>query len=111
MFAAQRRLAGPKLHVTVRKAFGFGSSVMAMNPFDGQTISLAFPAVTLGALPAASGGRVGEAHDDEQAAAEIAQASAVRTAARTAWASTTSSTRRDLRNALLAGLSLARSGR
>ncbi len=51
MFVAQHRLRVPKLHVTVRKAFGFGSSVMAMNPFDGQTISLAFPAVTLGALP------------------------------------------------------------
>jgi hypothetical protein len=41
--------------VTVRKAFGFGSSIMAMNPFDDQTISLAFPAVTLGAFPADSG--------------------------------------------------------
>lgn len=35
MFVAQRRLQSPKLHVTLRKAFGFGSSVMAMNPFDG----------------------------------------------------------------------------
>jgi acetyl-CoA carboxylase carboxyltransferase component len=51
MFAAQHRLRSPKLHVTVRKAFGFGSSVMAMNPFDAQTVSLAFPDVTLGAMP------------------------------------------------------------
>ncbi len=49
MFAAQHRLAVPKLHVTLRKAFGFGSSIMAMNPFDGQTITLAFPSITLGA--------------------------------------------------------------
>lgn len=51
MFVAQHRLQVPKLHVTIRKAFGFGSSIMAMNPFDGQTISLAFPGVTLGAMP------------------------------------------------------------
>ena len=54
MFVAQHRLQVPKLHVTLRKAFGFGSSVMAMNPFDDQTLSLAFPAVTLGAMPVAS---------------------------------------------------------
>ena len=56
MFAVQHRLAVPKLHVTLRKAFGFGSSIMAMNPFDGQTITLAFPSITLGALPASSEG-------------------------------------------------------
>ena len=39
---------GLEFHVTLRKAFGFGSSIMAMNPFDGQTISLAFPSITLG---------------------------------------------------------------
>lgn len=43
MFVAQHRLAVPKLQVTLRKAFGFGSSIMAMNPFDGQTLSLACP--------------------------------------------------------------------
>jgi len=42
----------------MRKAFGFGSSVMAMNPFDRQTVSLALPGVTLAARPA--GDRVGE---------------------------------------------------
>ena len=56
LFAVQHRLNVPKLHVTLRKVFGFGSSVMAMNPFDGQTITLAFPSITLGALPAGSGG-------------------------------------------------------
>jgi len=55
MFVAQHRLTVPKLHVTLRKAFGFGSSVMAMNPFDGQTLSLSFPAISLGAMPASSG--------------------------------------------------------
>ena len=48
LFAAQRRYPGTKLHVTLRKAFGFGSSAMAMNPFDHQTLTLAFPGVLLG---------------------------------------------------------------
>lgn len=73
LFAAQRRLSSPKFHVTVRKAFGFGSSVMAMNPFDGQTFSVAFPGATLGAMPAGSGGRAAKADDDEQAALDAQQ--------------------------------------
>ena len=106
MFAVQHRLAVPKLHVTLRKAFGFGSSIMAMNPFDGQTITLAFPAITLGALPASS-----------QASAVADPAERARLAAEQARASVTASSRlsydavidpRDLRNALLAGLSLAK---
>ncbi|MGH9050624.1 MAG: acyl-CoA carboxylase subunit beta [Acidimicrobiia bacterium] len=55
MFAAQARLRSPKLHVTLRKAYGFGSSLMAMNPFDRQTTTLAFPGARLGAMPAESG--------------------------------------------------------
>ena len=65
MFVSQHRLRVPKLHVTVRKAFGFGSSIMAMNPFDNQTISLSFPAITLGALPASSGAASHKLSDDE----------------------------------------------
>ncbi len=67
MFAAQHRLASPKLHVTLRKAFGFGSSVMGMNPFDGQTISLAWPGVSLGAMPAQAGGRAAKVEAETQA--------------------------------------------
>ena len=52
MYAAQRAVRGPKLHCTLRKAYGFGSSVMAMNPFDHQLVSVAFPGVTFGAMPA-----------------------------------------------------------
>jgi acetyl-CoA carboxylase carboxyltransferase component len=48
-------LRAPKLHVTLRKAYGFGSSLMAMNPFDHQTTTLAFPGARLGAMPADSG--------------------------------------------------------
>ncbi len=43
MFMAQSRLRVPKLHVTLRKAYGFGSSIMAMNPFDGQTLYARLP--------------------------------------------------------------------
>src|SRR5258708_23576815 len=71
MFAAQHRLRSPKLHVTVRKAFGFGSSIMGMNPFDSQTISLTFPAITLGALPASSG--AAPAQPNQAQAARLAE--------------------------------------
>lgn len=57
MYAAQCRLRGPKFHVTLRKAFGFGSSLMGMNPFDHQSLSLALPGISLGAMPADSGGQ------------------------------------------------------
>ncbi|MFP6655003.1 MAG: carboxyl transferase domain-containing protein, partial [Myxococcota bacterium] len=75
MFAAQRRLQSPKLHVTIRKAFGFGSSVMAMNPFDGQTLAIAFPGATLGAMPAGGGGKAAHASETEQAALDAQQGS------------------------------------
>jgi acetyl-CoA carboxylase carboxyltransferase component len=52
MFSAQRRFRGRKIVVTLRKAFGFGSSVMGMNPWDRQTVSLALPGVSLGGVPA-----------------------------------------------------------
>jgi acetyl-CoA carboxylase carboxyltransferase component len=86
LFAVQHRLRVPKLHVTVRKAYGFGSSVMAMNPFDGQTISLALPGVTLGAMPGAEG-------DAYRRAETLAYDDVIDP--------------RELRNALLAGLRLA----
>jgi acetyl-CoA carboxylase carboxyltransferase component len=74
LFAAQHRLRVPKLSVTLRKAFGFGSSVMAMNPFDGQTLSLAWPGVTLGAMPAAGGGAASKADASTQAALDAGEA-------------------------------------
>ena len=55
MFAAQRRYSGCKIVVTLRKAFGFGSSVMGMNPWDRQAISIALPSVSLGGIPAIGG--------------------------------------------------------
>lgn len=66
LFAAQSRVAGVKLHVTLRKAYGFGSSVMAMNPFDHQTVALAFPGARLGAMPADSGADAARMDADER---------------------------------------------
>jgi acetyl-CoA carboxylase carboxyltransferase component len=105
MFAVQHRLAAPKLHVTLRKAFGFGSSIMAMNPFDGQTITLAFPSITLGALPAASEASAVSDPDERQRLAVEQANSSVRAGSRLAYDAVIDP--RDLRNALLAGLSLA----
>ncbi len=64
MFAAQARVTSPKLHVTLRKAYGFGSSLMGMNPFDGQTVTLALPGTRLGAMPADSGAAAAKLESD-----------------------------------------------
>jgi len=106
MFAAQHRLRGPKLHVTLRKAFGFGSSIMAMNPFDAQTSVLAFPAITLGAMPAGSGSDAAKLDAEARAQVAARQAgSAYHLASRLAFDDVIDP--RDLRNALLDGLALA----
>ena len=105
LFVAQRRLKGPKLHVTLRKAFGFGSSIMAMNPFDKQTITLAFPAITLGAMPVASGAASAGLDPAARARAEAEQAGgAYHIADRLGYDDIIDP--RDLRDALLRGLAL-----
>lgn len=76
MFAAQRRYRGCKIVVTLRKAFGFGSSVMGMNPYDHQAISLALPSVNLGGVPAIGGAQAAKASDDEAALMRATQAGA-----------------------------------
>jgi len=75
MFQAERRLTNAKIHVTMRKAFGFGAVTMAQNPFDKQTLCLSLPGVTMGSMPAASGGRAAKLDASSQAKAEEAQAS------------------------------------
>jgi acetyl-CoA carboxylase carboxyltransferase component len=65
MFAAQRRYSGQKVVATLRKAFGFGSSVMGMNPWDKQAISLALPCVSLGGVPAIGGAAAAKASAEE----------------------------------------------
>jgi acetyl-CoA carboxylase carboxyltransferase component len=65
MFAAQTLATSPKFHVTLRKAYGFGSMVMAMIPFDGQSAVFALPGATLGAMGAAAMSRATGADLDE----------------------------------------------
>ena len=72
MYAAQTGATTVKIHVTLRKAFGFGSCVMAMNPHDSQTLSFAFPGATVGAMGAAGAGRAVGA--DEQAERDLRRA-------------------------------------
>ncbi len=66
MYRAQRGLRSRKLHVTVRKAFGFGSSLMAMNPFVRQTVTLALPGISLGGVPAFGGARAAGSSAEEE---------------------------------------------
>ena len=106
MFVAQHRIDAPKFHVTFRKAFGFGSTVMAMNPFDGQTLTLAFPAVTLGASPAASVAESSKLDDGARERAIAAQADGSLRAANTMGYDDVIDPRQ-LRNVLLDGLALS----
>ncbi|MGI9603993.1 MAG: acyl-CoA carboxylase subunit beta [Acidimicrobiales bacterium] len=73
MFAAQTLARTPKVQVTLRKAYGFGSMVMSMISFDGQTISAGFPGATLGAMGARGSSRAVGADDDEAAAIHAAE--------------------------------------
>lgn len=76
MFAAQRRYRGQKIVVTLRKAFGFGSSVMGMNPWDRQALSLALPCVNLGGVPAIGGAQAANANEEEAARLQELQSGA-----------------------------------
>jgi acetyl-CoA carboxylase carboxyltransferase component len=68
MFAAQTVATTPKVHLTLRKAYGFGSMVMALIGFDGQVATFAYPGATLGAMGAGAAGRAMKADDDVLAA-------------------------------------------
>jgi acetyl-CoA carboxylase carboxyltransferase component len=67
MYAAQTVATTPKFEVTLRKAYGFGSMVMGMIPFDGQSAVFAFPGVTMGAMGAAAMSRSRGSDEDEAA--------------------------------------------
>jgi acetyl-CoA carboxylase carboxyltransferase component len=110
MFAAQHRLTSPKVSVTLRKAFGFGSSIMAMNPYDAQTVSLAFPGATLGAMPASGGGAASKADADTQAALDAQELAGPWRIASTMGFDDVIDPR-ELRNALLRALELTRARR
>ncbi|MFP4554698.1 MAG: acyl-CoA carboxylase subunit beta [Actinomycetota bacterium] len=73
MYAAQSLARTIKLHVTFRKAYGFGSMVMGMGAFEGQTASFAFPGATLGAMSADASGRAMGAEDEQTAALRKAE--------------------------------------
>ena len=105
MYKAQRRLTSPKIHVTFRKAFGFGTSIMAQNPCDRQTLCYAFPTVTLGAMPAESGADAAklDAAERERVLREQS-AGAWKMASRLGYDDILDP--RELRNAVLSGLSL-----
>src|SRR6516164_6666699 len=54
MFAAQTAATTLKLHVTLRKAYGFGSMVMSLLGYDHQVATFAYPGATMGAMSAAA---------------------------------------------------------
>src|SRR4029077_16431898 len=65
MYAAQALATAPKFEVTFRKAYGFGSMVMAMIPFDAQSAVFAFPGATMGAMGASAQSRASGADEEE----------------------------------------------
>lgn len=106
MFTAQTRATTVKIQVTLRKAYGFGSCVMAMNAFDNQTVSYAFPGVTMGAM--GSSGASDAVGADERTREELRQAeleSSYRSASGLGFDELIDP--RDLRNAILTGLELS----
>ncbi|CAM4257123.1 Methylmalonyl-CoA carboxyltransferase 12S subunit [Mycobacterium basiliense] len=64
MFAAQTAATTLKLHVTLRKAYGFGSMVMGLISFDDQVATFAYPGATMGAMGAAALSRASHADED-----------------------------------------------
>lgn len=67
MFAAQTAATTLKLHVTLRKAYGFGSMVMSLLSFDNQLATFAYPGATMGAMSAAALSRASHAAEDFEA--------------------------------------------
>ncbi len=76
MFYAQRRFTGQKIVISLRKAFGFGSSVMGMNPWDKQAINIALPSVSLGGVPAIGGDVAAKASAEESTQMQEVQSGA-----------------------------------
>ncbi len=103
MFAAQAQARTVKLHVTLRKAFGFGSVAMSMVSFSGQSATYAFPGAILGAMGSAGAGEALGADEDKAAALRKAEMDAAyRSASGLGFDELIDP--RDLRNALLSGL-------
>ncbi|WP_067901575.1 acyl-CoA carboxylase subunit beta [Nocardia vaccinii] len=64
MFVAQTVATTLKLHVTLRKAYGFGSMVMSLISFDNQVGTFAYPGATMGAMSAAALSSASNAEQD-----------------------------------------------
>jgi acetyl-CoA carboxylase carboxyltransferase component len=64
MFAAQTAATTLKLHLTLRKAYGFGSMVMSLLSFDNQSATFAYPGATMGAMSATALSRASHAGED-----------------------------------------------
>jgi acetyl-CoA carboxylase carboxyltransferase component len=64
MFAAETFATSPKIHLTLRKAYGFGSIVMSLVGFDNQVATFAYPGATLGAMGSGASSRAIGADDD-----------------------------------------------
>ncbi len=64
MFAAQTAATTLKLHLTLRKAYGFGSMVMSLLSFDDQVATFAYPGATRGAMSAAALSKASHAGED-----------------------------------------------
>ena len=73
MFAAEALATTPKINLTLRKAYGFGSMVMAMISYDGQAGTFAFPGTTLGAMGADAMSRALGAGSDQAEALRQAE--------------------------------------
>jgi acetyl-CoA carboxylase carboxyltransferase component len=67
MFAAQTAATTLKLHLTLRKAYGFGSMVMSLLGFDDQVATFAYPGATMGAMSAAALSKASHADEDFEA--------------------------------------------
>jgi acetyl-CoA carboxylase carboxyltransferase component len=67
MYAAQAQASVPKMTVSLRKAYGFGSMVMGLIPFDSQSATFAYPGATMGAMGAAAMSRARGSDLDEAA--------------------------------------------
>jgi acetyl-CoA carboxylase carboxyltransferase component len=105
MFAAQTAATTLKLHVTLRKAYGFGSMVMSLLGFDNQGATYAYPGATLGAMSAAALSRATHAGEDVSALLRDAELQAsYRSAEHLGFDELIDP--RETRDALLAGLQL-----
>jgi acetyl-CoA carboxylase carboxyltransferase component len=72
LLAAQARVRSPKLHVTVRSLHALAGALMGQQPFDGQTLCVAFPGARHAGIPS-EGGRVIAAATDAGALLEHAE--------------------------------------